>query len=117
MYRWFYPISAEQLENTFRVKAFVWNGAIYVRIRIAKAAIGFIASGDISTGANTFSGSTLRSGNYEGEIRDIAAPPRWREQMGEPLTLGEQVALRSELGMLMGIARISRPGALYGASI
>ena len=36
--------------------------------------------------------------------------------MDEPLTESEQFTLRPELGGLMRIAGISRPGALYGAS-
>ena len=35
---------------------------------------------------------------------------------GEILTENEQTALRSELGKLMWIARIARPGAIYDAS-
>ena len=37
--------------------------------------------------------------------------------MEEPVTDSAQFALRSELGGLMRIARISRPGAFYGASV
>ena len=37
--------------------------------------------------------------------------------MGEPLTPDEQYALRAELGKLLRIGRISRPGALYDTEI
>ena len=37
--------------------------------------------------------------------------------MGEPLTVGEQFEVRSELGELMRISRIAIPGALYDASV
>ena len=43
--------------------------------------------------------------------------PAHGEQMGEPLTPEGRCALRYELGNLMMIARISRPDALYDASI
>ena len=37
------------------------------------------------------------------------------EEKDEPLTIEEQCALGSEMGELMRIARIPRPGAMYGA--
>ena len=65
---------------------------------------------------NKFACLARSSGNYE-EIRDIAITPSTAKKMGEPLTREAQVALRSELGKLMRIARISRHCALYDASI
>ena len=39
------------------------------------------------------------------------------KQMGGSLTIEEQYASLSDLGYLIWTARISRPGALYGASV
>ena len=43
--------------------------------------------------------------------------PDRAKKKGEPLTSEEQFALRFEFGELMRIGRISRPGALCGASV
>ena len=58
----------------------------------------FAEDGNISDGDRTFTGATLSSGNYEGEVRDIAILHRRSKRRGEPLTAEEQCALRSELG-------------------
>ena len=55
--------------------------------------------------------------DYEGAIRDISILPSSSRQKGEPLTEAEQFTLRPELGKLMRIARIARPGALYDDSV
>ena len=57
------------------------------------------------------------SGNYEGGIRDIMILAGRGKQSGETLTSKERLALWSELSKLMRNSLISRPGALYGASI
>ena len=56
------------------------------------------------------------SDNYEGGIQYISILRAMARQMGDSLTIEEQFALRFDLRGLMRIARISRPGALYGAS-
>ena len=52
-----------------------------------------------------------------GKILDISILPRRAKQMGETLAKEGEFALRSELGKLMRIARVARPGALYDASV
>ena len=84
---------------------------------ITKFASEFTDDGDITVGTDTFSGMTLSSDNYEGEIQDITILPGRERQMGAPLTHGAQFELISDIGRLMRIARISTPDALYGASI
>ena len=51
------------------------NEGIYVGTGVTNVANDFTEGGDISEGANTFSGSTLGSNNYEGGIQDIAILP------------------------------------------
>ena len=93
------------------------NESIYLGMRITKVPNEFIDGGGIADGANKFPGSTLSSHNYEGEMQDIAILPGRGKQMRGHITHEEQFALMSELCKLMRIARISRHGALYGASI
>ena len=59
----------------------------------------------------------LDSNKYEGGINHIVNPHGRMMAPGEILTGNEQTALRSELGKLMWIARIARPGAIYDASV
>ena len=77
----------------------------------------FAGDGDISDGDNMCSGLNWSTNNYDIEIKDIAILPDRSKKKEEHLTPGEQFALRSELGKLMRIARISRPDALRGASV
>ena len=58
----------------------------------------------------------LASNKYEGEVNRIEIPHGRMMEPGEILTENEQTTLRSELGKLMWIARIARPGAIYDAS-
>ena len=64
-----------------------------------------------------FHGLTLGSNNYKGVIQDITISLRRANQVGEPLTLAEQVALRSELGKFSRAARITMPYSLGDASV
>ena len=57
------------------------------------------------------------SNNYEGEINHIEIPHERTRHRHGALTEEEQSILRSELGELMWIARISRPGAIYDDSV
>ena len=68
-------------------------------------------------GARTFTGATLSPNDYEERIRNISISPGRSKQTNDPLTAAEQFALRSELGELMRISTIERPGALYGALV
>ena len=63
-----------------------------------------------------FGGIALESGNYEGEINHIGISYERTRAPKEPLTEDEQTILRSDLGKLMRVARIARPGAIYDDS-
>ena len=76
---------------------------------ITKSKNEFSDGGDIFAGTTMFSGAKLSTGNYEGEIQDIAIFPGRGKQAESPLTHEVQFALRSELGKLSRVARISRP--------
>ena len=67
--------------------------------------------------ARTSQGVNLSPGNYEGGMRYIAILQRRDKQKKETTTEEAQFELRSELGEIMRIARIARPGALYDASV
>ena len=71
---------------------------------------------NISGGAETFTGATLSSTDYEGGIQDISILPGRAQQMNEPLTESAQFKLRSELGKVIRIAIIARPGVTHDAS-
>ena len=85
------------MENEIDVKVSDGNRSIYLRMAITKVSNEFFEGGDIFSGANTFSVSTLAPGNYEGKIQDIPILPGRGDQMGERLTPDGQFALRSEL--------------------
>ena len=53
---------------------------------------------------------------YEGEINHIEIPHGRARHRNGALTEEEQTILRAELGKLMWIARIARPGGIYDAS-
>ena len=57
----------------------------------------------------------LDSDNYEGEINHIEISHARTRQRNEALTEEDQTISRSELGKLMWVARIARPGAIYDA--
>ena len=63
-----------------------------------------------------FEGAVLDSDKYENEINQIEIPHERTMEPGEILTEKEQTTLRSELGKLIWIALIARPGAIYDAS-
>ena len=54
--------------------------------------------------------------NYEGEINHIEIPHERTRPRNDAIAEEEQTIPRSELGGLLRIARISRPGAIYDAS-
>ena len=89
-----------------------WGDAIYLCIRITNVPNVFIGGGDIFDGTDTFPGLTLSSDNYVGGVQDTTILPSRGKKIGEPLTHESKFALRSELGELIRIARISRPNAL-----
>ena len=55
------------------------------------------------------------SSNYEDKINRIEIPQARSKQKDDFLTEEEQSVMRSELGKLMWLARIARPGAIYDA--
>ena len=63
-----------------------------------------------------FEGIILDPDNYEGEINHIEIPHERTRHRNEAITEEEHAILRSELGKLMWVARIPRPGAIYDAS-
>ena len=63
-----------------------------------------------------FEGEALCSNKYENKINRIEIPRDRMITPNELLTEAEQTMLRSEMGKLMRIARISRPDAIYDAS-
>ena len=63
-----------------------------------------------------YEGIMSGSNNYEGKIDIIEIPRGVSKEMPDDLTGDAQANLRSELGRLMWIARIARPGAIYDAS-
>ena len=54
--------------------------------------------------------------NYEDKINYIEIPHELTKRENEALTEAGKTNMRSELGKLMWIARIARPGAIYDAS-
>ena len=58
----------------------------------------------------------MRSDKYENKINHIEIPHARTRTPKEPLAEAEQSDSRSELGKLMWIARIARPGVIYDAS-
>ena len=56
------------------------------------------------------------SGKYEGEVNHIEIPHARTRAPKEPLGAAGKTTSRSEIGKLMRIARIARPGAIYDAS-
>ena len=103
------------MENEYGVKVFDGVESIYFATGVKKAPNSFIEGGDISDGARTFTGATLSSDNYAERIHDIYILSRRAKQKGPPHTAAEKFALRSELGGLIRICRISRPVALYAS--
>ena len=70
--------------------------SFYLGMEITNAPGEFIGDRNVPGGANTFSGSTSSSGNYECEIQDIMILSGHGGGGGgglEPLTHGEQFAL------------------------
>ena len=94
-----------------RRQCFEADGAIYCGVWIKKAPIEFPDAENIFGGARTFPGLTSSYDNYEGEMQYIPTLPSRAKQMDEPLKKEERFALRSELGGLVRIDRIARPGA------
>merc|ERR1712114_101576 len=60
-------------------------------------------------------GIILDSDNYEGKINHIEISHARSKQKDDFLTEEEQSIMRSELGKLMWLSRIARPGAIYDA--
>ena len=61
-------------------------------------------------------GIILDSNNYEDEIDHIGIPHERARGRNEAITEEDHAISRSELGKLMGVARIERPGAIYDAA-
>ena len=61
-------------------------------------------------------GVILDPDNYEGGINHIEIPHERARHRNGALMAGQTI-LRSELGKLMRIARIPRPGAIYDSSV
>ena len=80
------------------------NEATYLGIKIAK------------TNNGEFGGIILDLNKYEGKSNHIEIAHERTRQPNEPLTEDGQAILRSELGKLMWVARIARPGAIYDPS-
>ena len=60
-------------------------------------------------------GIILDANNYEDEINPIEIPHEWARHRSGASTEEEQTISRSELGNLMWISRMARPGAIYDA--
>ena len=109
---------SERLGNEYGVGVFEENESIYMGVGgVKKVPSEFTNRGNIPDGDQTFTCETVSYNDYEGGMRDISILPGSAKQTDEPLTESEQFALRSELVGLIWIARISRPCALYGASV
>ena len=67
-------------------------------------------------GARDSAGVILDPNNYEGGINHIEIPHERKRHRNEAITEEDHSIFRSELGKLMWIARIGRPGAIYDAS-
>ena len=92
------------MKEKFAVGSYEGNEATYLGMKSMK------------TKNEDSDGVVLDPNKYEGEINHIEIP---HERMMAPngiLTENEQTILGSELGTLMWIARIARPGAIYDAS-
>ena len=63
-----------------------------------------------------FEGVVLDSDNYEGGINQIGITHERTKRRNVALTEEEQDISWSELGKLMWVARIARPGAIYDTS-
>ena len=57
----------------------------------------------------------MGSDKYDGEINHIEIPHARTRTPEEPLAEAGRANFRSELGKLMWIARIARPGVIYDA--
>ena len=55
----------------------------------------------------------MRPADYAGGVKDIRILPESAKHVGDWITESERYVLRSELGKLMWVAGIARPGALY----
>ena len=71
--------------------------------------------GIFKAGKGNFAMSLLDSDKYEDKINHIGISHARTRAPREPLAEAEQAILRSELGKLMRISRIARPGAIYAA--
>ena len=61
-------------------------------------------------------GIILDPNNDADRINNIEIPHEWARKRNDILTEAERTVLRAELGKLIWIARIARPGAIYNAS-
>lgn len=86
-------------------------------MEIKRASNEFTDRDNIFDGARTFTGATLNPSGKEGAIQDISTLLGRVKQTDEPSTEFEQFTLCSSHGELMRIAKIARPGALYGAAV
>ena len=68
-------------------------------------------------GDSDFEGLILDPNNYEAEIKHIGIPRERAKNRNGDVTVAEQSMFRSDLGELMRIAQIARPGAIYDASV
>ena len=105
------------MESEYGAEVFDGDGSIYLDMVRKKVSNEFIGRCGIFDGSRTFTGVTSSSNDYEGEIQCTPILPGRAKQKNEPLTEDGRFVLRSELGELMRIVRIARPGALYGASV
>ena len=80
------------------------NGSTYLEEGVAK------------TNSEEPDGIILDSDNYDGEINHIGISHERTRTPDEPPKDDGEAILRSELGKLMRIARIARPGAIYDVS-
>ena len=100
----FLPITLLENEGKSEADSYVGNEATYLGMEITKVNDG------------EFGGIALGSGNYEDKINHIGIPHERTRVPKEPLAEEDQTISRSELGKLMMIARIARPGAIYDDS-
>ena len=78
-----------RLGSASGVKVAWWRESIYSGMGLTKSPNEFTEDVNILDGSNAFSGLALRSGDYEGEIQDIATAPGRGKQMSGSLTHGE----------------------------
>ena len=86
------------------VDSYAENESTYFGLKISKA-----------NGGNP-DGIILDADKYDGEINNIGISHGRTRAPEEPSAEADQSILRSELGKLMWIARLARPGAIYDAS-